>query len=95
MTPEQWTTLVGQFGTAGAVIFILSKMVLPMFLAKLDSIIAEQKNTIVAINANTASVGALTERVARLEGIFDHATMAELPRAIARQRERKASNSDG
>lgn len=86
MTPEQWTTLVGQLGVGGAVVFVLAKMVFPMLLARIDAVVTAVKETTSAVDKNTAAIGSLTERVARLEGIFDHSerTPVEYPAPVGR-----------
>lgn len=72
MTPEQWTTLVGQLGVGGAAVFVILKVIVPLLTSKLDAIVSELGKNRDTTERNTAAVGLLTERVSRLEGIFDH-----------------------
>lgn len=79
MTPEQWTTLAGQLGVGGGAVFVLAKMIVPLLTSKMDAIITAQRDTIAAVERNTAAVAtttaavaSLSERVSRLEGIYDH-----------------------
>lgn len=87
MTPEQWTTLVGQLGVGGAAVFVILKVVVPLLTSKLDAIVEAIRANTEANNRMAAAVAQNTERLARLEGIFDHVgdrtpTPVEAPRTL-------------
>lgn len=72
MTPDQWTTLVGQLGVGGVVILLMVKVLFPMLAKKLDDIVTAQRETTAAVNHCSTAIAGLAERVSRLEGIWDH-----------------------
>ena len=72
MGTEQWVTILSQLGVAGAALLVIIYVIVPMFIAKAAELVNAINSGTTATDRNTAAVASLAERVARLEGIFDH-----------------------
>ena len=72
MGADQWITICTQLGVAGAALAVIVWVIVPMFLAEAAKLAAAVISNSTAVDKNTAAMAGLAERVARLEGIFDH-----------------------